>query len=648
MRSVVIHGGRATLVVLWALVAASDGLGSPTQMGPGVVVPWDQVKEEEVLADSKGQWATQAVASTQYRPDEYSARQATGQPDVPTYSDSKRAWTPSSAERQEEWLDLTFANPVYATEVRVRQTLNPGSIVKIAAADSSGTWHRLWEGEDPNRYAKDRIAWFIVRFPPTAFPVQRIKIHLYTPAVKGWKQIDAVQLVGTAEPGASLPGTPLSQPSDTSTAQVPASPAPEQRAESASGSLPPGWEPRKPYDEEKTFVAPQATVKVAESVRRLASPFKDKTTFKGRITSPRIEIDNPYLDPLDPFFNVPRQMACLDDGSLLVFSTAKTHQDGRMKGNPYATGLWRIAPDGAITPVDRARHILSEGKDPECGVTVGASGLDPQAVGPISVDAEGSLVFPYQTRWAFGRYGRVLRLTPQNELVPIPEAPRACAPEPLKDYREIFMDIGSAARDPQGHTWVMDYGRCQLKRVAPDETVTTLLDKPQVCPAGDPEHHVRADYMVWDKARGEMVMGGSLLWLKSPKADLYSTIWRVRPDGTFTRVYLAGKLRKGLPHIDGLSGLALDPNGRIIFGAGFVRADGHQLLRLDEAKGRTESIAGAPQPSGTSYADGPANQAHFGTIKGLCAVPDGTLFVHDANHVIRKVTPAGHVTTWAF
>jgi hypothetical protein len=43
-----------------------------------------------------------------------------------------------------------------------------------------------------------------------------------------------------------------------------------------------------------------------------------------------------------------------------------------------------------------------------------------------------------------------------------------------------------------------------------------------------------------------------------------------------------------------------------------------------------------------------ATQAHFGTIKGLCIVPDGALFVHDANHVIRKITPAGQVTTWAF
>ncbi|MCP9442302.1 MAG: hypothetical protein NNA20_06885 [Nitrospira sp.] len=102
--------------------------------------------------------------------------------------------------------------------------------------------------------------------------------------------------------------------------------------------------------------------------------------------------------------------------------------------------------------MDRARHVLSEGKDPECGVTVGASGLNPHDVGPVSVDADGSLIFPYATRWGFGRKARVLQLTPQNLLVPIPKTPHACAPEPLQDYRVLFHNIGAAARDSDGHT----------------------------------------------------------------------------------------------------------------------------------------------------------------------------------------------------
>ena len=415
-------------------------------------------------------------------------------------------------------------------------------------------------------------------------------------------------------------------------------------------NLPPGWKPRSQYDEERTFVAPQATARIAENVRQLSSDVSDEKKFKGGVISPRILIDNPYLDPADPFFNIPRQMTCLPDGSLAVFSTAKQHKDGRMKGNPYATGLWRVAPDGAITAVDRARHVLSEGRDPECGVTVGASGLDPAKVGPMSLAPDGSVVFPYQSGWASGRSARVLRLTPAGFVEAVPgNEPQTCAPEAPRAYRDLFNSIGAAARDAQGNTWVMDHGRCLLARVAPDGSVNPVLNESQVCPRDDPERYVRGDFMVWDAARGEMVMGGSLLWQRAPKSDLYSSLWRVRPDGTFRRIYLAGKVRKGLPAVDGIGGLALDAGGHVVFGAGIARSGGgFQIVRLDEAKGRTEVVAGAPRPTDVSLADGPARQANFGTVKGLCFAPNGTLFVHDANHVIRKVTPAGQVTTWAF
>jgi hypothetical protein len=600
----------------------------------GMVIPWEQVVEADVLGDPEGQWASEAKASTQYRPEDYSAGQATGAPDVPTPSDNKRAWSPSAAERQKEWLELGFPKPVYATEVRVRQTLNPGAIVEVVAIEPNGQWHYLWLGQDPNRYAKDRIAWFVVRFPKTAYPVQRVKITIDAPAVKGWKQIDAVQLVGTANPdrepgGASVAVVPPS-------AAPPALPAAPTSA--ASGALPPGWQAPSLYDEEKTFVAPRATTRVADGVRQLSSNI-----------SPRILIDNPYLDPADPFFNIPRQMARLPDGAIAVFSTAKTHADGRMKGNPYATGAWRIAPDGAITAIGEARHILSENRRPFCGVAMGQSGLDPQNVGPVSTAPDGSLLFAYAPAWAFGRQAAVVRLTADGRLAPVPDDIRWCAADPPEQLRKLFKDLGGVAQDSDGNVWAMDHGACTLYRIARDGSVSSVLEPPQVCPRDEPERYVRADYMVWDAARGELVTAGTLLWQRSPKADLYSSIWRIKPDGTFRRVYLAGKVGKGLPSIDGLLGLSLDAKGRVVFGAGIVRGSGSQILRLDEASGRTEVIAGAPWSQGASHADGPARQAHFGTIKGLCHAPDGTLFVHDdLHHLIRKITPAGQVTTWAF
>ena len=42
------------------------------------------------------------------------------------------------------------------------------------------------------------IAWFAVRVPKTGYLVANVKITLNLTAVPGWKQIDAVQLVGAA------------------------------------------------------------------------------------------------------------------------------------------------------------------------------------------------------------------------------------------------------------------------------------------------------------------------------------------------------------------------------------------------------------------------------------------------------------------
>jgi hypothetical protein len=42
--------------------------------------------------DPKGQWASTAAASSEYRPTDYSASRATGPPDVTRYGDNVKAW----------------------------------------------------------------------------------------------------------------------------------------------------------------------------------------------------------------------------------------------------------------------------------------------------------------------------------------------------------------------------------------------------------------------------------------------------------------------------------------------------------------------------------------------------------------------------
>jgi len=59
-------------------------------------------------------------------------------------------------------------------------------------------------------------------------------------------------------------------------------------------------------------------------------------------------------------------------------------------------------------------------------------------------------------------------------------------------------------------------------------------------------------------------------------------------------------------------------------------------------------VAGAPRPSDPDRGDGPARQAIFSTFRSMCFSPDDTLYISDSTNLIRKLTPAGRVTTWAF
>ena len=155
------------------------------------------LKQEEIKNDPNGQWAVQAKASSTYRDaqgDEgWSANQATGAPNVETYSDDAKAWAPKTEESGIEWLELKYAKPVHATEVRVRESNNSGSIIKVELFDELGRAHALWAGSDPTT----QLNYLIVKFPKTDFKTDRVKLTLATNVGPGWKEIDAVQLVGT-------------------------------------------------------------------------------------------------------------------------------------------------------------------------------------------------------------------------------------------------------------------------------------------------------------------------------------------------------------------------------------------------------------------------------------------------------------------
>ena len=157
------------------------------------------LREETIASDPKGQWASTAKASSTYGdaqdPQDYSASKATGAPDVANFSDSGNAWTAKEPDGGIERLEVGFAKPVQATEIRIRQSFGPGAIIKVELLDASGGSHVVYEGVDATAYDKYNF-WFRKAFDKTSYAVAGAKITFATNAAPSWNEIDAVQLLG--------------------------------------------------------------------------------------------------------------------------------------------------------------------------------------------------------------------------------------------------------------------------------------------------------------------------------------------------------------------------------------------------------------------------------------------------------------------
>ncbi|HVT61290.1 MAG TPA: hypothetical protein VHR45_23205 [Thermoanaerobaculia bacterium] len=174
--------------------AAGDGAAAETT-AKLAAAQW-ALRQDEIKNDPDGQWAVEASASSSYNNakgnDNWSAMQATGAPNVERYADDGRAWAPSTPDGGIEWLDLKYVKPVHASEVRVRESAGSGAVIKLELFDQAGTPHLIWSGNDPTT----ELNYLIIKFKPTDYLADRVKVTLATNVIPGWNEIDAVQLVG--------------------------------------------------------------------------------------------------------------------------------------------------------------------------------------------------------------------------------------------------------------------------------------------------------------------------------------------------------------------------------------------------------------------------------------------------------------------
>lgn len=119
--------------------------------------------------------------------------QMIGAPDTERAGDFPTAWASLDPDGGPEWVVVDFPKEVEVGQVRVRETLGPGTIFMVSAILADGSEKILWHGTEPAAEAPVEMEFN----PSSQVRSRRIRVQLDTSKVSGWNEIDAVELVGT-------------------------------------------------------------------------------------------------------------------------------------------------------------------------------------------------------------------------------------------------------------------------------------------------------------------------------------------------------------------------------------------------------------------------------------------------------------------
>jgi hypothetical protein len=165
-----------------------------TQLGPTLEAELTQGFElPEEIPGALSQWAVAASASSQYGDDDWSANQATGEPDTPECGDIATAWA-SETSSGVDWLRVEYETPVIPLRIAIYETLNPGAIVKVETVSTDGETAVVYEAQAAPVETCPRV--LEIQTIGAFQAVNAVVISLDQSAHPGWNEIDAVELVG--------------------------------------------------------------------------------------------------------------------------------------------------------------------------------------------------------------------------------------------------------------------------------------------------------------------------------------------------------------------------------------------------------------------------------------------------------------------
>lgn len=206
--------------------------------------------------------------------------------------------------------------------------------------------------------------------------------------------------------------------------------------------------------------------------------------------------------------------------------------------------------------------------------------------------------------------------------------------------------IGASARffgpsgitaDALGNLYVADTYNNAIRKITPDGTVSTLAGQAGTYGSADGTGAVarfnNPNDITADAVGNVYVVDGNGTMIR-----------KITPAGAVTTLTGVAELRGS---IDGTGATARFSNlsGITSDSAGVLYVTDESIIRKITPDGTVTTLAGAPSVRGS--VDGPIAVASFGFLSGISRDASGNLYVADNLHTIRKITPAGLVSTLA-